>query len=447
MSSTHTLDRSRPPQPRSGGRTLFPTFARYALSNGVPVFVVENHVQPYLSVQLVLRSGASSDGDIPGLADFTGSLLLSGAGERDAQTLAEEIDYLGAILDAGAGRDEMTVGLGVLSQFLPTALDLMADVSLRPRFEAEEVDRERKQAIASILQSEADPSYMAAIRFRREVFGTGPFGTPLDGTRESLGRITRQACVAFHETMFTSGNAFIVAAGDIHPDRFVPMLEERFGSWNGERPPSPEYQIPKPAETLRIVIVDRPGSFQSAIRIGHVGIARRDPDYVPLVVANTLLGGYFNSRINNNLRERHGFTYGARSSVEVLKNPSLFSIVGSVGTAVTDRALEEMIHELRRMATEAVESDELEMTKNYLIGSQALQTETPGQIASFVRAIALYDLDDDYYRRFPEEIRAVTADDVLRVCQRCMDPSRMVAVIAGDRAGIESGLSRLGPVE
>lgn len=447
MSLSHTLDRSHPPKPKTTGRTLFPTFTRHALSNGVPVFVVENHVQPYLSVQLVLRSGASSDGDLPGLADFTGGLLLSGAGEYDAPELAEEIDYLGAVLDAGAGRDEMTVGLGVLSQFLPTALDLMADVALRPRFEREEVDRERKQAIASILQSEADPSYMAAVRFRREVFANAPYGTPLDGTTESLRRIDRDACVAFHERSFTAGNAFLVAAGDIDPDRFVPMLEERFGGWTGERPPPPEYVLPAPVESMRIVVVDRPGSFQSAIRIGHVGISRRDPDYIPMVVANTLLGGYFNSRINNNLRERHGFTYGARSSVEVLKNPSLFSVVGSVGTAVTDRALEEMIHELRRISTEPVESEELEMTKNYLIGSQALQTETPGQVASFVRAIALYDLDDEYYRRFPDRIRAVTADDVLRVCRRCMNPSRMIAVIAGDRASIEPGLRRLGSVE
>lgn len=447
MPSSHTFDRSKPPKPKSSDRTPFPTFTRYLLSNNVPVFIVENHAQPYLSAQLILRSGASSDGDLPGLADFTGNLLLSGAGGRDARELADEIDFLGATLDAGAGRDEMTVGLGVLSEFLPTALDLMADVALRPRFEKEEIDRERRQAIASIMQSEADPSYLAAVRFRHEVFGDTPYGTPLDGTQESMRRMTREACVAFHQLHFTPANAFIVAAGDIDPEQFVPMLEERFGGWSGERPVPPKYILPAPAPSLRIVLVDRPSSVQSAIRIGHVALSRRDPDYIPMLVANTLLGGYFNSRINNNLRERNGFTYGARSSVEVLKNPSLFSVVGSVGAAVTDRALEEMIFELRRISTEPVEAEELEMTKNYLVGSQALQTETPGQVASFVRAIALYDLNTDYYRHFPDLIRVVTADDILRVCQKHMNPSGMVAVIAGDAETVTPGLRRLGPVE
>jgi len=426
--------------------TPFPSFARHALANGIPLYVVENHVQPYVSLQLVLRSGASSDGPLAGLADFTGSLLLSGAGGRSAQELAEEIDFLGAILDAGAGRDEMTVGLGVLSGYLPQALDLMADVALRPHFDAEEVEREKKQAIASIRQSEADPGYLAGVRFRREVFGDSPYGTPLDGTVESMGKIGRDDCVSFHRHHFTAGNAFFVAAGDIRAETLLPMLDERFGDWGGVRPAEARYVMPQVDRSPRIVVVDRPGSLQSALRIGRVAIARRDPDYVPMVVANTLLGGYFNSRINNNLREQHGFTYGARSSVEIPANPGLFSVVASVGTGVTDRALEEMMKELRLIATEQVGSDELEMARNYIAGSQALQTETPGQIASFVRAIALYNLDDDYYRRFPDLVRAVSAEDVLRVCARIMNPDTMVAVVAGDRAAIAGGLARLAPV-
>jgi len=446
MSTSQKIDRSRPPQPGPSSATPFPTFTRYALSNDIPVYVVENHVQPYVSLQLVLRSGASSDGDLPGLADFTGNLLLSGAGKLDAQELAEEIDFLGALLDAGAGRDEITVGLGVLSAYLPRALDLMADVALRPHFDADEVAREQKQAIAAIRQNEADPSYLASVRFRHEVFGDSPYGTPLDGAEESLRRITRDDCQAFHRHHFTAENAFFVAAGDVHPDRFIPMLEKCFGAWQGVRPAPPAFVAPEPIPSTRIVIVDRPGSLQSAIRIGRVAIARRDPDYVPIVVANTLLGGYFNSRINNNLRERHGFTYGARSSVEVLANPGLFSVVASVGAAVTDRALEEVMNELRIIAREPVGEEEIEMARNYIVGSQALQTETPGQIASFVRAIALYDLDDDYYRRFPDLVRSVTPEDVLRVCSLCMDPSAMIAVVVGDRATIAPGLARLAPL-
>lgn len=445
--TSQPIDRSQPPKPGRQSQMTFPTFTLHTLKNGVPVYIVENHVQPYVSLQLVIRSGASSDGDLSGLAEFTSNLLLAGAGERDAQELAEEIDFLGATLDAGAGRDETTVGLGVLKSFLPRALDLMADVVLRPTFPADEVQRERKQAIAALKQNRSDPSYLAAVQFRREIYGGGPYGSEVDGNEESLKRITRNDCARYHTTHFTAPNSFFVAAGDVNVEEFVALLDERFGGWGGEKPREPDYTTPAREGGVRIVVVDRPGSVQSAIRVGGPGPERRNPDYIPLVTINTLFGGYFNSRINNNLRERNGYTYGARSIVEALKMPGIVSVVASVGTGVTDSALGEIFNELRAIAAEPVAEEELTMVKNYIIGSQALQIETPGQVASFVRTIALYSLPHDYYQRFPEQVRALSGGQLHAVASRYLRPDDMVVVIAGDAKSIRAGLERFGPVK
>lgn len=441
------IDRTRPPQPGKPSQITFPSFDVYRLNNGIPVYVVENHAQPFVSLQLVLRSGASSDGELQGLAEFTSNLLLSGAGSRDAQQLAEEIDFLGASLDASASRDETTVALGVLRDFLPPALDLMADVVLRPRFDAGEVQRERKQAIAALKQNRSDPAYLAAVQFRREIYDGGPYGSEIDGTEESLKRIKRDDCKAFHARHYTAGNALFVVAGDVKAAEFIAMLDERFGSWSGEAPERPAFVPAPPAGTPRIVVVDRPGSVQSAIRVGGLGIARRDPGYIPFVTVNTLFGGYFNSRINNNLRERNGYTYGARSGVEALMMPGTFAVVASVGTDVTDAALKEIFNELRSITAEPVTDDELQMVKSYIIGAQSLQLETPGQVASFVRTIALYGLESDYYQRFPAEVRQLSGADLLALTRQYMRPEAMVAVVAGDAKAIREKLEKIAPVK
>jgi zinc protease len=444
---SQAIDRTRPPQPGRQSQRLFPTFALHTLKNGIPVYVVENHAQPYISLQLVVRSGASSDGDLPGLAEFASNLLLSGAGDRNAQQLAEEIDYLGATLDASAGRDETTIGLGVLSGFLPQALDLMADVVLRPTFPADEVGRERRQAVAALKQHRSDPNYLAAVQFRRELYKGGPYGTEIDGTEESLRRIGQAECMGYHAKHFTAANVFFVAAGAVHVPEFLAMLDEHFAGWTGERPATPVHVPVEHGDLPRVVIVDRPGSVQSALRVGTPGLSRRDPDYIPLTTINTLFGGYFNSRINNNLRERNGYTYGARSLVDAPLMPGTLSVAASVGTAVTDAALGEIFNELRAITAEPVGNEELEMVKNYIVGSQALQIETPGQVASFVRAVALYDLPADYYQRFPAEVRRLTGDYLLEIARRYMNPERMVAVVAGDARSIREKLERFGPVK
>lgn len=444
---TEPLDRSRPPEPGRASRAGFPSFALLHLRNGVPLYIVENHGQAYASLQLVLRSGSRNDGSLPGLATFTSELLLSGAGQRTMQQIADDVDYLGAVLDAGAGRDEITVRLGVLTRFLPQALEIMADVVLRPTFPSDELSRERRQSIASLKQSQSDPNYLAAIQFRRELFRGNPYGTEVEGTEESLKSIRREDCVRFHQQHFTPGNAFFVAAGDVNPDALLAMLNEKFGDWEGAAPEEGEFPEPTPAATPRTVIIHRAGSVQSALQVGALAINRNHPEYIPLAIVNTLLGGYFNSRINHNLREVNGFTYGARSAVDAPLHMGTISISTSVRTEVTAPALREIFKELKQIATQPVTEEELAMVKNYVIGSQALQIETPGQVASFVKAVALYGLPATYFDSFPDEVRLLDAEQLLQVAARFLQPERMTIIITGDATAIQDELKEFGPVE
>lgn len=441
-----TIDRTKPPASGTPSEHAFPSFNEQRMSNGIAVYLVENHSQPYVSLTLTLRSGSSYDGELAGLASFVGGMLLSGAGNRDAEELAEAIDFLGATIDVSAGRDDITIKLGVLTRYLSEALDLVADVVLRPTFPNDEVARERRHSISSLKQAQSDPSFLASVQFRREAYGASPYGTEVDGTTESIARIRRKHCVEFHRTHFTAGNAFVVAAGDVDSSALMSMLEERFGAWSGERPAKVVWHDPEPGITPRVVIVNRSDAMQSAIRVGAVAISRTHPDFIPLVTLQTLFGGYFNSRINKNLRERHAYTYGAGSSVEALAMPGSVSVRASVGIEVTAAALGEIINELRAIVAELISEEELTMVTNYILGLQALQIETPGQVAGFVRTIALYDLPHDYYARFPSMIRAVTREQILEVARRYMDPAKMIIVVVGDAAKIKSELDGIGPV-
>lgn len=417
------------------------------MSNGVAVYLVENHAQPYVSLMLTLRSGSSHDGALAGLASFVGGMLLSGAGARNAEELAEAIDYLGATIDVSAGRDDTTVKLGVLTRFLPDALDLVADLVLRPTFPGHEVARERRHAISSLKQAKSDPAYLAAVQFRREAYDASPYGTEVDGTEESIARIRRAHCIEFHREHFTAGNAFIVAAGDIDAPSLVAMLDERLGAWSGAAPAPLEWTPPDRGVTPRVVVVDRPDAMQSAIRMGALAISRRDEDFIPLVTLHTLFGGYFNSRINHNLRERNGYTYGAGSTIEALAMPGTFSVRAAVGNEVTAPAIREIFTELRAITTEPISEDELTMVKNFILGSQSLQIETPGQVAGFVRTIALYGLPHDYYERFPLAVRALTRERILEVAQKYLQPERMIVVVCGAAENIAGELAEFGAVE
>ncbi len=440
------IDRTHPPISSLQQPVAFPPIRRGRLSNGVDVHLIESHVQPIVSVRLVIRGGSSVDGRRAGLAHFVATTLQSGAAGRDTHRIAEEFEVLGAEFDAAAGRDETTVRVVVLRRHLERALEVMADVALAPDFPEEEVLRERRRSVADIRQNRSDAAYLASTQIRRELYRATPYAAPIEGTPESLRKIDRQACVEFHRSQFTPDGSFFVIAGDVTIDEATAILDRHFGAWTGPaRTPPPPF-VGTPPTSRHVILVDRPDALQSTFTIGRRAITRADADFIPLVTLHTLFGGYFNSRLNRNLREVHGFTYGAGSSVEALALGGIVTCGASVGTAVTVAAIEETLAELHRLIVEAVGNEELAMVRRYVSGSQALQLETPENVARFVRSIVLHGLPEDAFARFPLAVSAVTAEELLAVARRWMDPAQMCVVVVGDASRVARDLEAIGPV-
>lgn len=393
---------------------------------------MEHDAQPYVSLQIIFRSGARDDGTLQGLANATTSLLAAGAGDRDAVEFASDLEFFGADLDNDAGRETMSLRLGVLKQYLPETLELLADMVLRPTFDPEEVDREQKQKIATIKQNRSEPDWLASVQLRHELFGNTPDGYSIEGTESTVRKIRSESCSAFHGTHYTAGNAFVVGAGDIQANELESLLNTHFAHWAGTAPQNPPVQAVNPADSRRIVIVNRPGAAHTAIRIGRPGITRHNPDFIAFQVLNTLFGDYFNSRLNMRLREELGLTYGAWSFMGSGVHTGLFMAGTSVGAENTGDALQAMFEEMAKIASEPVAHEELETVKSYTAGHQALRMETPEQMAAMVRMIALHNLPIDYFSRVIGEMLELTREDILRVGSAYMQPEQMTVVLAGE---------------
>ncbi len=441
------LDRSKPPKAGPPKDVKFPDYSEETLPNGLKLIVYEQHELPTVAVSLVIRGGSMNDGAAPGLASMTGELLTKGTAKRNATAIAEEIEFLGGSLGAGAGWDNSTVSLSILSKYLDKGMEIMADAVLHPAFPAEELDRSREQRLASILQRKANANALAGIQFARAVYGGHPYGKPSDGTEASIKGLTREQIVDFHAKYFLPNNGFIVAVGDVTPKRMRELVSGLFKDWKRASVPGTAFPPIADVAAQKIEVVDKPGAVQSAILVGHVGVERKNPDYIPVTVMNTLLGGYFGSRLNLNLREDKGYTYGARSGFDARLYRGPFSAGAEVRNAVTDSSVAEILKEIGRIRTEPVPQKELDGVKSYLTGMFPIQIETPSQVASRIVAIEMYGLGKGYYNSYNSKIGAVTADDILRVAKKYLHPDKLVIVCAGKADLLKTTLAKFGSVE
>jgi predicted Zn-dependent peptidase len=408
------------------------------------------HKVPVVDVVLLVRAGAARDPqDMPGLATFTADMLDEGAGGRGALEIAEQVDYLGATLDAGAGLETANLWLHATKARLPQALDLMADVALRPAFADSEIARQRELRRNALLQLRDQPTQIAPVAFNAIVYGAHPYGHPTEGDDASTAALDRDRVVRFYQTYYRPENSRLLVVGDVTPAEARRLVEERFGGWaKGDVPPAPVAEPPAPSART-FYLVDKPEAAQSVIQIGHVGVPRSTPDYYALRVLNTILGGSFTSRLNQNLRETHGYTYGARSGFTMQRLAGPFSAGASVQTAKTDSALIEFFKELRRLRDEPVPAAELAKAKAYVtLGLPAEFETTRGAAARFAELLN-NDLPLDTYVSFIPKVEAVTAADVQRAAQRYIRPDEFVVVVVGDRAKIEAPIQALheGPTE
>ena len=438
-------DRSQPPRVGPPPALHLPAIQKQKLSNGLPVWIVELHKVPVAQVNLVITSGTADDPPGKyGAASLAAAMLTNGAAGRSALDIADAVDFLGADLTASTATDATTVRLHVPVARLADALPILADVSLRPTFDKAELDRLRQQRLTALIQGRDDAQTIAATAFPRVLYGPRHrYGTPSGGTAETIKTFTSEDLREFYTSTFRPDRATIVAVGDVTPAALMPMLEKHFGAWKASAS-APKQTIPSVDEpsTRTVYLVDKPGAPQSQIRIGWIGVPRSTPDYFPLIVANTVLGGSFSSRLNMNLREKHGYSYGASSSFDMRAAAGPFTSAAGVQTDKTADALKEFFNELSAIR-EPVPNDELARAKNYVALRYPGGFETTGDISRRLEDAVVYHLPDDYFSSYVQKIQAVTSADVQRVAQKYIQPDRFAVVVVGDRKTIEAPIRAL----
>jgi predicted Zn-dependent peptidase len=444
-------DRSRPPALLPAPEIDLPPIQKRTLSNGLPVWLVESHEVPIVQINLVVLAGS---GDDPagrfGTASLTAAMLDEGAGARDALGIADAIELAGATLATTSSFDSSAVRLNVPVARLGDALPVMADVAMRPTFPGEDLERLRQERLTMLLQARDDPASIAPLAFSRIVFGTGHrYGTGAMGSEASLTALAAGDLRAFHATYYRPSNATLVVVGAVTADAILPQLEEQFGGWTAAGPVTRATVALAPQLTRgQIYLVDKPAAAQSQIRIGWVGVPRSTPDYFALEVLNTVLGGSFTSRLNQNLREEHGYAYGAGSSFDMRLSAGPFVAAAGVQSDKTAESLREFFNELTAIAM-PISQEELAKAKNYVALGFPAEFETSGDLSRALEELIVYGLPDDYFERYVANVQAVTAEAVQKAAAEYIQPSRFAVVVVGDRETNESAIRALdlGPVE
>lgn len=443
-------DRSKPPELGPAPSLKLPAIQHFKLSNGLPVVLMEKHGVPLVQISLLVKVGSVYDpAGKSGLASLTADMMDEGAGKRNALELADAIDFLGASISSGAGMHTSVVSLHTPLSKMDQAIPLMADIAVRPTFPSDELERKRKDRLTALMQWHDEPRAIASILFNRTLFGTQhPYGIPTLGNEQSIRSFKAEDLKNFHSSYFHAGNATLIIVGDVTSTTLLPMLEAAFGKWQKKPIEKTNWQTVKQVDERKILLVDKPGAAQSEVRIGRIGVERMTEDYFPLIVMNTILGGSFSSRLNQNLREQHGYSYGAASAFEFRPTPGPFLASSSIQTGVTDKALTEFMKELNGIL-QPVTDEELARAKNYLALGYPDNFQSVSQIAGQLTELAVYGLPDEYFNKYIERVLAVTKTDVERVAKKYLNPEKIAIIIVGDRKTIEKGVSdlKLGAME
>lgn len=443
-------DRTRPPPPGRARPVRLPPFREQRLSSGLRLYVAERRSLPEVSLRLIVEGGAAGDPPLrAGAAELAGRLLTEGAGERSAPQMAEWLDRLGAGFSVSVGYDTALLSAHTLSDVLEGTLDFAAEAALRPRFEPSEVERVRQERLDEIEREREEPPSLANHLLAAAVYGADhPYGRPAGGVRETVEGLDAEAVRSFHRNRYGAAGAALVAFGDVDARSLAQAVEDRFAGWSEGAGPVPPPPAPlAPLAAGRVWVVDRPGSPQSEIRVGAIGASRRAEDYFEAIVANAILGGLFNSRLNMRLREEKGWTYGARSAFSHRRGAGPFVAAAAVETGVTAPALEEMLSEIEGLGSRPPDEGEMRLACNALTLSLPRQFETVSQVTRRLVTRIVYGLEPDYWERFRERVEAVTADQVVAVARRYLRREQLVLVAVGDAERIAAPLERLGPVE
>jgi zinc protease len=435
-------DRSTPPKLEKAKNLQLPPIQRFTLANGLQVMLMEKHTVPLVQINLVIQTG-SFDEPVgkEGIGSFTMDMMDEGAGGLDALQLADEIEFLGSSISTYGGSFTSGVTCSAPVSKLDNVLKLMADITLRPSFNEAEVERLRKLRLNSLLQNFDNPNIIAQRAFNKILFDAStPFGR--FPTEQSIKAYSKNDCQAFHKTNFVSGNSTLIVVGDVTRASITPILEKHFAAYPTGTVAKTALPVPKQITGRTIYIIDKPAAAQSVIRIGRIGTSRLDPDFNSIIVMNTILGGSFTSRLNTNLREKNGYSYGAGSGFVFWKVPGPFTASSSVQTDVTGPALGEFFKEFDAMRKPLTVED-FERGKNYDALGYAADFETNASIASALTDLVMYQLPDNYFNSYVDKALAVSKKSVEAMAKKYVDPKKMLIIIVGDKAKIEAGITKL----
>ncbi len=445
MNGAGTLDRSRPPPAERLRPLELPVFHRFRLDNGMRLLLAENAKLPEISLRLVLEAGASSEpAGAAGVAALAGRLLRAGAGSRSALEMAEWLDRLGAAFHARVGYDVTNLSMHFLSDVTAGALDYLRAVVREPTFAAEEVARVRQERLDEIERDLDDPAVVADHGLIRRLYGGHRYGRPAAGDHDTVAGLTAESVRAFHAECYRPGGAVLIACGDLDARSLRTAVERRFGDWSGEAPRRELEDLPGHRPPGGPNLIDRVHSAQAEVRVGRIGLPYDHADFFPATLANAILGGLFNSRINMNLREDKGWTYGARSTLHFRRGAGPFVIGAAVESGAVTGAFREILAEIRGLVERPPEAAELRLAKNALTLSLPRQFETPSLVTRKVVTQQVYGLPDDYWETYVDRVEAVTRDEVMEVARSSLPGDSMTLLAVAPAAEVASELESLG---
>jgi len=445
MSASSALATEAPPAPGPLKKLAFPAYSEMAMKNGLQVVVVEHHEQPVASIWLAVKAGSVLDPEgKESLASYTASLINKGTKDKDSRKLADWIESVGGTFTATADKDETVITISVLSEYLPTAYQYLADIILNPTFPEDEFKEEQKRAKTNIEFEKSDPDVMATQHFDEIVYGTHPYAR--HATTESVEAVTRDDVAAFHKKNYVANNALLFVVGDVKKGDVQKAVEKYLGAWQSGTPDVATYPAPPERAAQNIALYHRPASVQTNMIVGQLGMKPTDPDWPAITVGNRVLGGGAEGRLFMDLREKHGWTYGAYSAFSKDKDYGTFSADASCRTEVTDSTLAAMVSNIKKITTEPVTEAELDGAKSYLVGKFPTTIETPAQIAAQIGQVKLLGLDKSYLENYRKLISAVTVADVETAMKKHLQPDHMAIVLVGDAGAIKSKVESIAPV-
>lgn len=439
--------RKNAPKPSAPRPFKLPEVETYKLANGLKVQLVEDHRVPYITTFLGFKAGKLlDDPKALGVAKLTASMLTEGTKARTSKEIASQIDFIGGSLGAHTGYDFTLLSGSSLSNNKEKLFELFSDVLLNPTFPEDEMKLKKANWLQSLVLKRSQPSFLLEERFRKVVFGGHPYGI-VSPHPKMVSNISQDELIAFHKEHYIPNDAILLVLGDFKSKNIKDMIKKSFGSWKeGNRKKVSLPKVPR-HNGRKIYLVNRPGSVQSSLKLGNLGIKKTDPDYFRILVMNEVLGGGAHSRLFVNIREDKGFTYGAYSNSATRVHPDVFYASADVRTDVTAASLQEFLYELERIRNLKPKKGELLTAKNYLSGKFQIGIETQSGLARRLLEVALYDLPKNYLETYTKKIMAVTPEDVRKSARRIIRSKDLVIAVVGDAEKIQPDLEMFAPVE